>query len=171
MSVMKALIIIAKQGFQDGELKGTRDGLLEKKYQITIASTEVGPCTGKFGSTEQANIALRNAKVSDYDLIAYIGGPGAHSLAENEDAKRIARDTVAAGKILGAICIAPTILAKAGLLTGKRATVWDRDGEQSKLFASIGAVYTGEPVTIDGKIITGNGPEAAVEFGRKLAQM
>src|SRR5438105_4042420 len=110
MLSMQSLIIIAKQGFQDKELAGVRDGLLAKKFEIVLASTEAGACTGKYGSTEQAALALRDVKVADYDRIVFIGGPGAHALADDDEAKRIARDTVAAGKVLGAICIAPLVL-------------------------------------------------------------
>ena len=166
-----ALVIIAKEGFQDKELEGTRRGLKEAGFDITLASTEAGPCTGKFGSTEQADIALRDVVVSRFDRIAFIGGPGAHELAENFDALNVARATVQANIPLGAICIAPTVLAAAGVLRGKRATVWDKDGEQERFLVEHGATYTGEPVTVDGLIVTGNGPEAAEEFGREFAAL
>lgn len=166
-----ALLIIAKQGFQDQEYVGTRKGLEDASYGITVASTEAGECAGKFGGKVHATVSLKDVEVNDFDKIAFIGGPGAAALADNEDAKRIARDAIAKGKILGAICIAPTILARAGVLKGKRATVWDSGGEQAALLEKEGAMYTGEDVTVDGKIVTGNGPEAAEKFGRVLAEL
>ena len=165
----RALVIIAQEGFQDKELEGTRNGLLAAGFEVVLASTEAGSCVGKFGSTEQAQIALKNVDVSKYDRIAYIGGPGAGKLKDDQDAKRIAVETVEAGKPLGAICIAPTILAAAGGLKGKKATVWDENGEQKRFLTKHGATYTGEPVTVDGLIVTGNGPEAAEEFGKAMA--
>src|SRR3989338_4719871 len=108
----KALIIIAQEGFQDKELEGTRNGLEAAGFSITLASVKRGECRGKFGSTEQAVIALKDVNVSDYDRIAYIGGPGAGALKDDPDALRIAQETVKTGKPLGAICIAPTILAE-----------------------------------------------------------
>ena len=171
LSSRKALLVIAREGFQDHELAGTRSGLTEAGFQIILTSTRIGPCTGKSSSTEQATIALRDIDVSNYDRIAFIGGPGAAALAENDDAKAIAIATVEAGKVLGAICIAPTILAKAGVLRGKRATVWDEGGQQASVLESAGAVYTGEKVTVDGKIVTANGPSAAEEFGRVFATL
>lgn len=169
---MSSLLVIAKNGFQDHELQGTRQGLLDAGLDVVLASAEQGPCTGKFGSTEQASIALRDVNVTDYDRIAFIGGPGAAALAENSDALRIARETVAAKKPLGAICIAPTILASAGVLKGKKATVWvDEEKSQATVLQNAGALYTGDAVTFDGLIITGNGPEAAEEFGRMFAMV
>lgn len=167
----RSLVIIAKEGFQDKELAGTRNGLLAAGFEVILGSTEVGPCTGKYGSTEQATVSLQDVNVADYDRIAFIGGPGAHALAESEDAKNIARATVKAEKPLGAICIAPTILAKAGVLKGKKATVWDEGGEQIALLKKEGAEYSGEDVTTDGLIVTANGPEAAERFGRTFGAL
>ena len=167
----RALIIIAQQGFQDKEYEGTRAGLESAGYEITVASTIVGECRGKFGDLEVSKIALWNIDVFEFDTIVFIGGPGAAPLADNEDAKRIARDAVRFKKKLGAICIAPTILARAGVLKGKRATVWDSGGAQAALLALEGASYTGDFVTVDGDIVTANGPAAAEEFGRALAAL
>lgn len=163
-----ALIIIAKDGYQDVEYAGTRKGLEDAGFVIVVGSTAIGPCRGKFDGIENASIALPDVDVGTYDRIAYIGGPGAGELWKNEDAKRIARDAVAAEKPLGAICIAPTILAAAGVLKDKYATVWNGDGEQDAFLESYGAHYTGESVTVDGLIVTADGPDVAEEFGEVL---
>lgn len=154
------------------ELAGTQNALLASGFEVSLASTEAGPCVGKFGGVEEALLSLKEVDPVSYDVIAFIGGPGAHALAENPDALALAKARAETGKILGAICIAPTILAAAGVLQGKKATVWD-DGErtQIKFLVDHGATYTGEFVTTDGMIVTGNGPEAAEEFGRALATM
>ncbi|MAE68445.1 MAG: DJ-1/PfpI family protein [Candidatus Peribacteraceae bacterium] len=167
----KALIIIAQEGYQDKEYQGTRDGLEDAGNIIIIASKEVGSCSGSLGGSQEATVALKDVQVSDYDRIAFIGGPGAGALASNADALKIANDAYRANMPLGAICIAPTILAKAQVLDGKRATVWNGDGKQSEVLETYGAEYTGEAVTIDGNIVTGNGPGAAEEFGKTLAEL
>ena len=166
-----ALLIIAQNGYQDVELDGTRKGLLEANFEVVLGSTKKGPCVGKFGGEEKATVAMKDVKVSDYDRIAFIGGPGAGNLWQDNDAKRIAKDAADANMILGAICIAPKILAAAEVLTGKKATVWNEDGDQEGFLAMHDVHYTGETVTIDENIITANGPKAAVEFGKKLAAM
>ena len=169
--VKKVLVIIAREGFQDHELAGVRNALKAAGFLIIIGSTRAGPCTGKFGSVENAETAIKDAIINDYDRTVFIGGPGALSLAERGDAKALAVETLAAGKILGAICIAPVILARAGVLNGRRATVWDSDGEQAALLKASGAIYTGEAVTVDGKIVTGNGPMAEEVFGKTFAEL
>ena len=167
---MNALVIIAKDGYQDHEYTGTCEGFAMSNINITIASTQAGECHGKLGGSATADVALKDVRVVDYDKIAFIGGPGAAGLADDEHAQRIAREAVEAGIPLGAICIAPTILAKAGVLKGKKATVWDSGGEQAKLLEQHGATYTGDPVTSDGLIVTANGPDAAKDFGQTIAK-
>lgn len=164
----KALIILAQEGYQDHEYEGTRRGLEDGGYMMTIASSNIGLCSGKLGGSEEATVALVDVDVADYDLIAFIGGPGAAAFASDPQALRIANDAFRSDKKLGAICIAPTILAKAHVLSGKRATVWNQDGKQQEVLGTYGAEFTDETVTIDGNIVTGNGPEAAEEFGRIL---
>lgn len=165
----KALIIIAQSGYQDIEYAGTRKSLEDAGFEIVIGAKDEGPCSGSMGGTEDATVAMRDVTVTDYDAIAFIGGPGAALLASDADALKVANDAYRADMPLGAICIAPTILAKAQVLSGKRATVWNEDGLQQQILETYGAEYTGEAVTIDGNIVTGNGPKAAEEFGHALS--
>lgn len=175
-----ALLVIAQHGYQDVELAGTQNALLAAGFEVTIASKEEGSCTGKFGGTEEALLAMRDVDPLAYDVLAFIGGPGARALADDNEAIVLAQSRADTGKVLGAICIAPTILAAAGVLTGRRATVWNpstgsgqapADGEAITFIEERGATYTGEPVTVDGLIVTGNGPEAAEQFGAALARI
>ncbi len=169
---MKALLIIAKDGFQDLELKGTRDGLVVAGFDVELASTEAGSCTGKFGSIEQAKYSFEEIDLGNFDRVAFIGGPGAGELAEDARAQHLARSVVRSGKPLGAICIAPTILAKGGVLRGKKATVWtDEQGTQIDLLERCGAEFVDQPVVIDGLIVTANGSAAAEEFGKVFASV
>ena len=64
-------------------------------------------------------------------------------------------------------CGAPAILAKAGILKGRNATVYPTGVDYLK---ECSVSYTGKPVEIDGRIITASGPDAAGEFGRELVR-
>ena len=167
----RALLLIAKEQYQDVELKGARDGLEAAGFSVTLGSTETGTCIGKLGGREEATVSFREVKAGDYDRLAFIGGPGANRLWENNDALRIAQEAAESGMVYGAICIAPKILAEAMVLRGKAATVWNEDGEQQAFLEERGALYTGDPVTVDGVLVTGNGPAAAEEFGKALASL
>lgn len=166
-----ALLVIAQNGYQDVELAGTQNALLHGGFEVTIASKEEGPCIGKFGGTEEALLAMRDVDPLAYDVLAFIGGPGAHALADDPEAILLAKARADSGKLLGAICIAPTILAAAGILQGKHASVWDDgQGTQQRFLMDKGATYAKDPVTVDGLIVTADGPDAAEAFGRTLAE-
>ena len=89
------------------------------------------------------------------------GGEVLSSIPSGDDAvildilTRIAKETIESNKILGAICIAPAILARAGVLQGKKATVWNSPLDKSavKILKENGAVFDNKPVIIDEKII------------------
>ncbi len=168
----KALLIIARSGFQDKELAAVRDALMKAGFSVELASDKKGSCTGKFGSNEEALYGFEEIDLGNFDRVCFIGGPGAVSMADDAIAQHLTRSIVRSGKPLGAICIAPTILGKGGVLKDRKATVWDDGkGTQIDLLERCGAFYADVPVVVDGLIVTGNGPEAAVEFGTTFAAL
>jgi protease I len=165
----KVLVVIAQEGFQDVELNGTRESLEKAKFSIVLCSKEAKTCVGKFGGREEATVAMRDVQVGDYDRFAFIGGPGAHVLRDDPEAVNLAKVIGESGKPLGAICIAPAILAAAGVLKFKKATIWNNDDKQGVYLEAHEATYVPEHVVQDGQIVTADGPEVAGEFGRVLA--
>jgi len=165
-TAQKVVLIIAAQGFRDEELFETKRILDAAGLQTTIASTVVGPVIGVLGSLAEATLLTGQLSVDDYDAIVFIGGPGAAQYFIDPLALNIARQAVRRGKVLGAISIAPGILANAGVLRGIRATSFP--SEQTRLIQA-GAVYTGAVVQRDGSVITAIGPTASVQFGRVIA--
>ena len=163
----KVVMIIAEKNFRDEELLEPRKILEEKGAGVTLASTTLRAATGMFGAKAKPDILVSEVKVDEYDVIIFVGGSGASQYWNDSTAHSIAREALQKNKILCAICIAPVTLANAGVLAGKKATVWE--SERAKLEAK-GASYTGKPVEIAGKIITANGPQAAEEFGRAIVR-
>jgi len=84
----------------------------------------------------------------------------------------VAQETVSQNRVLASICISPVILAKAGVLEGRKATVWSSvmDRSSVRILKDNGTIYQDEDVVVDGKIITGNGPAAAKEFGQAIVE-
>jgi protease I len=109
----------------------------------------------------------------DFDAVIFVGGPGCLKCLDNDDSYNLCRKILEADKILGAICISPVILAKAGVLKGRKATVWASSMDKSaiKNLLENGAVYVEKPVVVDQNIITADGPQSAEEFGREIAQL
>ncbi len=168
---MKILFIIAQEGFQDHEFGAPKKILEEASYELVICSKEVGKCKGAFGLEVEATISIDEVNVSDYEGVVFVGGPGAYKYQQDVQAHLTAQEAVNREKVLGAICIAPTILAYAGVLEGKKATVWNEDGKQQAVLEKNGAEFVDEPVVVDGRIVTANGPQAAEEFGNKLLEL
>jgi len=162
----RAVLIVASENFRDEELFETKRVLDAAAVQTVIASTKTGFIRGMLGNIAETGILVNQLRVDDYDAIVFIGGSGAAEYFENPVALNIAREAASKGKILAAICIAPTVLANAGVLTGVRATSFL--SEREKLVQG-GALYTGAPVERDRFIITGSGPAASVQFGRAVA--
>jgi protease I len=169
---LPALIVIAPKGFQDHELAGTLEGLATQSLPYVLSSKHEGRCEGKFGSAAEATLALHAVDPAAFVGVVFIGGPGAHALKTDSDALRVAKEFAALHKPVGAICVAPTILAAAGVLKGKRATAWPDEAEYDVRFLEeYGVKYTGEEVTVDGNVVTAIGPSAALSFGKTMAEM
>lgn len=168
----KAIFIIAFDGFRDEEYFKTQEVLFKNDIITKVASVKKGEAHGADGGVVNVDFTLEELKVDDYDAVVFIGGPGALEDLDNENSYRIAREAVEKNKLLAAICISPTILAKAGVLNGKRATVWASalDRQPIKILEENGADYVDEKVVQDGRIITANGPAAAQQFGEKIVE-
>jgi|GEM_PF-267135 len=164
----KILMVIAHKNFQDREFSVPKELLEKKGYLITIASSSLSEAQGMLGTKVKPDLLLKEAKATDYDAIVFIGGSGTTQYFNDPQALALAIEAEKHHKVIGAICIAPVILAKAGVLQGKKATVWS--GEKQTLQKS-GAVCTGKAVEVDGKIITASGPAAAEEFGKALVKI
>lgn len=163
----KVLMVIAPENFRDEEYREPRRILESKGCSITVASSRPGPSKGMLGMTVTPDTTLDQVKAADYDMLVFIGGYGAEAYYHDRAAHRLASETAAAKKPVAAICVAPTILANAGLLKGRKATVWE---SQSKALAAGGATYTAAGVEHDGLFITADGPASAVQFGNELAR-
>lgn len=171
LSDMNVAILIAPKDFRDEEFIQPHAALHLAQANITVVSTEEGKCYGMNGSVVFARMALAEAVEKDWDAAVFIGGGGCSIYIDDPLAQQLAVKTAEAGKPVAAICMAPEILAHAGLLKGVEATVFESyEGD----LAEHGAIVTGDVVTeskntINGApIITGNGPTAAFAFGQAV---
>ncbi len=160
------LMVIAPTMFRDEEYAHPKAVLEARGANVTTASRSVGPAVGKLGMVADATLALTDARAEDYDAVIFVGGGGAETYFDDPAAHALARSTLESGRVLGAICIAPSILARAGLLDGVRATAFPSQHDD---LVAHGALWTGAPVEVDGAIITANGPDAARDFGLAIA--
>lgn len=163
----RIVMIIAQKDFRDEELLEPESILDDQGAIVTIASTTMDSVKGMQGEVVYPDMLVGDIKPEEWDAVVFVGGAGASQYWDDSTAHAIAKGAMDAGKVLGAICIAPVTLAHAGLLQGKKATCWQSEGDKLK---AKGAEYTGAEVERDGKIITASGPEAAISFGLKLSE-
>jgi len=162
----RIVMIIAFEQFRDEEYSEPRSVFEKAGFAVTTASSKLGTATGKLGMKQKVDITLDQVKADDYAAVLFIGGQGSFDYYDDSTCHEIARETLKQGKILGAICAAPGILARAGVLKGKKATMFDDTGE----FKKSGATYTGKGVEIDGNIITATGPKTARAWGEAIVR-
>ncbi len=163
----KAVMVIAKQRFRDEELFDTQKHLEAADVRTVVASSQMGERPGKMGGSAKATMLVSDIIVEELDALIFIGGDGAAEYYDNIKAHELAKDTIKKGKVLAAICIAPRILANARLLKGKKYTCWESELENIQ---KLGGEPAEGDVVRDGKIITANGPHAADEFGKTIAE-
>ncbi len=167
LSDKKVLMVIAPKDFRDAEYTEPREVIEASGAEIKTASIQGGVAIGAEGTKVQIDLTVSQANVEDYDAVAFIGGPGMVEIISDDSLQVLAKKFYDAGKLTAAICVAPAILAKQGILSGKKATAWS--GARGDLEAG-GANYTGDTVTVDGNIITADGPSSAKEFGEKIVE-
>ena len=163
---MKAVVFLA-DGFEECEALIVVD-ILRRAGVETVMASAMDSLTVD-SSRHVRVLADVFADSVDYDTTDLIFLPGGRLGTENLGANQTVTDKCrefAAGKLLAAICAAPSLLASLGLLEGKRATCHpDFEGQMA------GAVLTGDSVTLDGNIITGQGLGASFDFAFELVKI
>lgn len=161
------LMVVAPANFRDDEFSKPKEILAEAGAKITVAALRKGTVTGTGGLSLQAEITPGEVTVGDYDAVVFVGGPGMIQYLDNQSLIALAKKFHQAQKVVAAICVAPVILANAGLLEGKAATVWS---DKRAALEAKGAQYTDEPVIVADQIITATGPPAAEKFGKAIVK-
>lgn len=172
----KIVMIVAPEGYKDEELEVPKKHFEGNGHDVTVASTKRGTCTGAGGGTVEATITLGEVNVDDYDVVIFTGGPGTPIIRKEAKAMDIAKQAVEKGKVVAAICWACTTIAKAGILEGKKSTVWlGNDAEYGmttdKVLEKFGATFEKKGVVVDGKIVTADGPAHAKQFAEEIEKL
>lgn len=166
--MVKVLMVIANNGFQDYEFWIPFDMLNEAWVKVVIAAGKKWECVGVFGSKTIADKELDKVNWLEYDMVLFIGGGWAYSqYFHDKEYLRIAKEA----KKIWAICITPMILSESGLFNGKNVTWWDQNGVQKKFIQDNWGFWVDKDVVVSGNIVTATGPDAAEEFARKCLEL
>jgi protease I len=164
----KVIMVVPLRNFWDIELTKVKEIFEQNGLRVTIASSTLKEATGMFGTQIKPDVVLGKVKSALYDAIVFVGGEGAIQYWDDPNAHRLVKTAVKEGKVLGAISIAPITLANTKVLKGRRATVWSTLG---KRLEGSGAIYTGNPLEVDGNIVTADSYEVAEEFAKTISSM
>jgi len=161
----KRVLCLLVPGFEEIETIAPVDLLRRAGADVTLASvTGARQVTGRCQITVQADAPLDEVAAQEFDLLLMPGGPGVKTLRSDGRPAHLAKAYVQRGKPVGAICAAPTVLADAGLLAGKRFTA------HFSVHAELPGALAAERVVEDGHLITSRGAGTAVDFGLALVR-
>lgn len=164
----KVLLVVAAEGYQPVEYGATKEILEANNIEVVTASDGAGQAYASDGSVTHVDLVLAQIDTSIFDGIFIIGGPGAMEHLDKADLYNVLRTAEREEILYGAICISPRILARAGVLTGKKATSWNEDSEVEELFKKHDVTYQADSVVRDGNVITADGPSSAKVFGEAI---
>lgn len=165
-SVARVLVPLA-EGFEEIEAVTIVDTLRRAGVLVTTAGLRATQVDGAHGISVMADTTFERVDAANFDMLVLPGGmPGTANLAEDERVLALTRTMHQQGKRLSAICAAPMVLAKAGVIGKTPVTCYP--GVESKLGD---ASFRGdERVVKSGKVITSRGPGTALEFSLAIVE-
>ncbi len=171
----KNILIIAGNGFEDTELFATRDIFIRKGHEVEMAfETNDEFVKSSYGIKIYVDNKLEDviSKLKDYDALFIPGGPGIENIDYANKTSEIISHFVDSNKYIGAICAAPTILAKRGVLKDKKSICYPDKSLQTIMIKNGANLVSTKcnfdeecSVVVDGKIITGLDMKTSIKFG------
>lgn len=160
--------IMLGKGFEETEAVAPGDVLRRAQIPMQYVGIDGKVVEGAHGICLQADITLEEMDLTAMDMIVLPGGMGGvESIEASEGAMAAVQYALEHDKYVAAICAAPTILGKRGWLDGRHAVCYPGcEGGMGKAI-----VHPEKEAVVDGKLITGRAPGAAIEFGLTLAGM
>jgi 4-methyl-5(b-hydroxyethyl)-thiazole monophosphate biosynthesis len=156
-------VTVLAPGFEEVEAVTCIDLLRRAGVSVTVLGLDSREVTGSHGITIAADSLFRDFSGPLDGIILPGGMPGTKNLADAAPLLDLLRTTHKRGKLCAAICAAPTVLGKAGILSGRKATCYP--GCEKELD---GAAFTEQEVVRDGNIITSRGVGTAIPFALEV---
>ena len=161
------VIVLLAEGFEELEALSPVDILRRADVDVKTVGISGKDVLGAHGISVRADLLPEEVDKDEIDAVVFPGGmPGSLNLDASPYADKFIDAALKNNGHIAAICAAPLVLGRRGLLKGRRATCFP--GFESEL---IGAVATGEAVVTDGNVTTARDFRAAVEFGDELVKI
>ena len=165
---MDTIYVFFADGFEEMEAFASVDILRRAGLKVEMVSVTPDEIVrGAHGVPVLCDKNIANCDFFDASLIVLPGGlPGAATLAECKELGNLILKFAEEKKPMAAICAAPMVFGKLGVLKGKKATCYPGFDKYLE-----GAEYTGAMVERDGNIVTGKGPGASIKFALALVEL
>jgi len=164
----KRVAFLVEAGFEDLELIEPLQHLREQGASVTIIGPHAGrDYTGKRGQVVVSDKAAIRLKPADYDALVIPGGHAPDRMRMRHAMVDFAREMLAAGKPVAAICHGPQVLISADVLRGRTLTCWPSIAIDVR---NAGGLYVDRPVVRDGNLITSRKPDDVPQFTAALVQ-
>jgi len=160
------ILIPFADGFEEIEAITCVDVLSRADINVITASLKENVVRGAHRIEIVTDLFIDNINTSELDGIVLPGGmPGSINLQNSNEIIKIVKELYQNNKLIAAICAAPLVLEEAGIITNRNITCYPGIEEELK-----SANYLEDRVVVDGNIITGKGPGAALEFAVKVVE-
>ena len=165
---MTRAIVPLAEGFEETEFITVVDILRRAEVEVVTASLKEEIVQGAHKVKILADTSLDKIDPMEFDAIVLPGGfPGFKNLKEDERVLNMVREMNNKDKYIAAICGAPSVLIKADIIMGRKATVNPSGREEMEANAN----YVDERVVVDGRLITSQSPGTAMEFALTLVEV
>ena len=163
---MTRVLVPLAQGCEELEAVTIIDLLRRADIEVVAAGLDDGPVTASRGVKLLPDMPLDKALELDYDMVVLPGGlPGSDHLATDERVTSLVKNMNESGRFVGAVCAAPKVLARTGILEGKQATAFP-----GVLQAEGHANISGDAVIRDGRIITSRSAGTVMDFALAIIE-
>ena len=161
---MKSALVILAEGFEEIEALTVVDILRRAGVACDLCSLQGELVEGAHGIKVACDTYIDHENTVNYDAIILPGGmPGTINLKNSAHTLDLIREYYSSGKLIGAICAAPLVLAEAGLLKGRTITSYPSFKEELD-----NCIYKEEKVIVDENIVTSRGPATALPFAFEI---
>jgi 4-methyl-5(b-hydroxyethyl)-thiazole monophosphate biosynthesis len=163
---MSRVLVPLAEGCEELEAVTIIDLLRRAGIEVVAAGLQDGPVTASRGVRLLPDMTLDEALARQFDMVALPGGlPGSDHLAADSRVTGLLREMNESGRFVGAVCAAPKVLARSGILNERKATAYP-----GVLQAEGHPEITGDPVTRDGTVITSRSAGTSMDFALEIIE-
>jgi protein deglycase len=164
---MKRALILVADGSEEMEAVTVIDILRRAKVEVVVAGLKEGPIAASRGVRLIPDAVLEGQDISQFDVLILPGGnAGTHAFEEDPRVLQMVRAAAARPMLLAAVCAAPRVLHRAGVLAGKHVTSYPGALQPTDHTYH----YREQAVVVDGRLITSRGPGTALDFALKIVE-